>query len=665
MLKQLVALLFFVLMFSVSNAIAQDLKTNVGNNKELDSLRKKAESAEDSVVFDSKYIRYTTRKLTKDSIQTLPIDTGLTGIQNFSIIAQPRNPTVGTGVLGLAARSLLFQPSKTIGFDPGFHSLNYYVLDHDDVKFYRARTAFTNLYYVSGGEKEQVLKLTHSQNINKNLNFGANFNRIGANGDYQNQRGDDLNAAVFTWYQSPNKRYNIWVDGVFNTMKAQENGSLVKDDIFNDANALADKKAENVKLTNARQLWRKNSILIRQSYFVGRIDSTGINSTQNILPTNKINYSLSYTSSAFSFKKDEADSYNALPETTIDAMFTNDSTNVKHVQNEFIYSFFLRAKGNSIIKNELKIDAGIKHDFYKYAQYGFLRDTSTFYSWETSFQNISLLGAVGYRFSNKVDFNLNLQQIFQGEHTGDFMYEAKSNFILSKNIGRIILGAYLQNKSPEQIYNRYYGNYYNWDFRFDRTKTANLSFSYLNDKYKLDATASYYLITNHLYFAADPNKELAIIPVQQSGDISLINVSVGKKFKYNTWHLDAYVVYQKTDNQDVLRTPEFYTFNSLYKEQTFFKRLKTQIGIDVRYHTSFIASSYSAPASQFYNGDNVTFSSKPVIDAWVKVGLRRANLFAKYDYANQGLLSKGIYTVNKYPMPDRLLKLGLSWNFYD
>ena len=201
MLKQLVALLFFVSILGVGNAFAQDLKTNVGNNKELDSLRKKAESSQDSVVFDSKYIRYTTRKLTKDSIQTLPIDTGLTGIQNFSVIAQPRNPTVGTGVLGLAARSLLFQPSKTIGFDPGFHSLNYYVMDHDDVKFYRARTAFTNLYYVSGGEKEQVLKLTHSQNINKNLNFGANFNRIGANGDYQNQRGDDLNAAVFTWYK--------------------------------------------------------------------------------------------------------------------------------------------------------------------------------------------------------------------------------------------------------------------------------------------------------------------------------------------------------------------------------------------------------------------------------------------------------------------------------
>ncbi|RYE14076.1 MAG: hypothetical protein EOP45_20185, partial [Sphingobacteriaceae bacterium] len=63
-----------------------------------------------------------------------------------------------------------------------------------------------SLYYVNAGDKEQILKLTHSQNITKNWNVGANFNRIGANGAYTHQRGDDLNAAVFTWYQSPNKR---------------------------------------------------------------------------------------------------------------------------------------------------------------------------------------------------------------------------------------------------------------------------------------------------------------------------------------------------------------------------------------------------------------------------------------------------------------------------
>src|SRR5690606_30136884 len=115
--------------------------------------------------------------------QTLPLDTSLRGIQNYSPLAQPRRPTINTGNLGLAARDMLFQPLKTIGFDPGFHALDIYAMTHDDVIYYKARTPFSSLYYVSGGE--QILQVTHSQNIKPNWNFGANYNRITSNGSYQ------------------------------------------------------------------------------------------------------------------------------------------------------------------------------------------------------------------------------------------------------------------------------------------------------------------------------------------------------------------------------------------------------------------------------------------------------------------------------------------------
>ena len=72
--KVIVYLLFCCLFIGVNNAFGQDLKTEVTKNAELDSLRKKEEAGSDSVVFNSKFVRYTTHKLTKDSIQTLPID---------------------------------------------------------------------------------------------------------------------------------------------------------------------------------------------------------------------------------------------------------------------------------------------------------------------------------------------------------------------------------------------------------------------------------------------------------------------------------------------------------------------------------------------------------------------------------------------------------------
>ena len=660
MLKTLVLSLFCLCLLQAGVSFAQDLKTNVTNNKELDSLRKKLDESADSVVFTSKYVRYTTLKLTKDSIQTLPLDTSLRGIQNYSPLAQPRRPTINTGNLGLAARDMLYQPQKTIGFDPGFHSLDIYAMTHDDVIYYKARTPFSSLYYVSGGE--QILQVTHSQNIKPNWNFGANYNRITSNGSYQRQRGDHFNAAVFTWYQSPSKRYNLFANAVFNTLKAQENGGLPNDSLFTVGSNFA-RGSENVNLNNARQLWRKSSVLIKQTYFVGRIDTLAQETSEKVLPTNKIAYTFRYDKDGFNFVGDELGEQDVLPKGIIDSTYTSDSTAVRHVQNEFIYSFFLRGKSSSIIKNELKLDLGIRHDFYQYAQYARYRDRTNYYEYTNSFQNTTLLGGLGYRFSNRIDLNVDAQQIFQGRQIGDFLYEAKSNLLLSNSIGRIVLGAYMQNKSPEEIFNRYFGNHYSWVNDFSRTKTLNFSFQYVNDKYKFDAGAEYYLINDYLYFDQDGTN--SIKPSQASGSINLLKISAGKRLRFGKFNLESFVVYQKTDHPNILRIPEVYTFNSFFMDQTFFKVLRTNVGFDIRYNTPFQSYSYSPAASQFYNGNAGELKSEPVVDVWLRASLRKANLFVKYEYANQNLINRGYYTVPDYPMQDSMLKFGVRWNFYD
>lgn len=666
MYKKLVLLVFCLTILSASGLFAQDLKTKVNDNKELDSLRKLEEEGKDSVIFNSKFIRYTTLRLTKDSIQTIALDTTLNGFHNFSVLVQPRRPTVGLGNLGLSAIPMLFEPLKTIGFDAGFHTLDYYALTNDDVRYYQARAPFTSLYYVNSGEIEQVFKVIHSQNVNKNLNIGLNFNRIGANGNYSHQRGDHLNGALFSWFQSPNKRYNLWTNIVFNTLKAEENGSIRNDTLFTKPTLTIEREAQAIRLNTARRIYRQKAFILKQTYFVGRIDSLAEEAGKKIMPTNKIAYTIRYDANSFVFKKDEDDDNSALPRGLADSTFTNDSTRYNHIQNEFIYSFFLRAKSSSLIKNELKLDVGIKHDYYKYNQFVLLKDKAKYYGYDASFQNVTVLGNAGYRLSNKIDLNVDLQQIVQGRNIGDFLYEAKSNVLLSKSVGRIILGAYFQNKSPEEIFARYVGNHYNWDNNFNRTKTINFSFNYLNDKLGLDAGAQYYLVTDYLYFSqTDPNS-LIISPAQSGSPINLLKISAGKKFKFGKFNLDTYVVYQKTDNPDILRTPEIYSFNSFYLDQTFFKVLKTNIGFDIRYNTPYSNYSYSAAAGQFYVGSLKKFATTPIVDVWVKASLRRANLFVKCDYVNQGLDLLGYNTIDNYPMQDRaLFKFGVSWNFYD
>ena len=302
----------------------------------------------------------------------------------------------------------------------------------------------------------------------------------------------------------------------------------------------------------------------------------------------------------------------------------------------------------------MKLDVGLQHDFYKYNQLGY----------STNFQNITLKANAGYQFSDRVSISAKLQQIAQGRNVGDYIYDAQTQILLSRSVGRIVLGAFLQNKSPQQTFQRANYTYHQWENDFKRTKTNNLSFAYINPKFGINAKADYYLIANHLYFEAAADS-FQIRPVQFDKNINLIKLTLSKRSTFGKFNLENFLVYQKTDFTSVLRTPEIYTYNSFYFGARIFKSIFTNLGFDVRWNSPFPASSYAINVSQFYNGESVEFDSYPILDVWAKFALKRANIFLRYDYINQGLFSKGYYTINRYPMPDKLLKFGVTWNFYD
>lgn len=628
-------------------------------NTELDSLRDLDENGTDSVVFTSRYIRYTTLGLLKDSTQTIPIDTTLKNFQLYSPLYQPNRPTIGLGALGLAAREMLFNPRKNIGFDAGFHALDIYLLTQNDIRYYRARSPYTQLYYVNGKLKEQIFRVTHSQNIKPNWNAGVNYFRIGAPGFYKNQAADHLNASVFTWYESKNKRYNLLANGLFNTLKASENGSVTNDSLF-EGNTLR-KDALEVRLgagkeNRTRQIWKHKNVFIKQFYYLGRVDSLSSDTiNKKVLPTQRLSHSISYSDNDYKFFKNEPDKLGAFPASVPDSiLLARDSTIVKHLSNEFGYSFYLRGRAVSFIKNELKLDLMLQHDLYRYSQNDY----------RTTFQNLTAKAGLGYRFSDRVNMEGNLEQIFQGRDLGDYFYEANANFYLSRNVGRVVLGAYLQNKSPEQMFRKSNYTYHKWDLKLKNTKVNNLSFLYDNSRFKVSVKADYYLMLNYLYYQETTPRQ--VIPTQFDKSINLLKITLNKNFILGRFNLESSVVYQKTDFSGILRTPEVYTFNSFYYANRVFKVLGLSAGFDVWYNTPFKAPAYAINISQFYNDNaGVEFPTYPLVDVWIKANLKRANLFLKYDYANQGFLSKGFYTVNRYPMQDALLKFGVKWNFYN
>jgi hypothetical protein len=642
----------------------------------MDTLRKRQDKKRDTVVYNSKFIRVTTERLLRDSTQLFPLDTTLTNFENYSPLYQPQSPKISLGNTGLPERSLLFEPSQTIGFDAGLHELDAYMLNPQDINYYRARVPYTDLSFVTGGLKEQLFKALHTQNVNHQLNIGFNLNFIGSQGFYSNngvlaQNVSDVNAAAFAWYESKSKRYNLLANLIYNNLKAPETGSIRNDSIY--VTGSIDKTSEPVRLANTFENWKEGGLYLKQFYYIGRIDSvkkgTG---NSNILPTQRVSYTLNYNTRKYDFIQNDADTYHVFPDYYFSSNFSRDSLTVTHLQNDFSYSFYLRSKAVSFVKNEVKLDLGLTQDYYHYSQY--VSDTTlnqygnkvnqALKEQSASFQDITLKAKLSYRFSDRIGLDADFQQIAQGRDAGDFLYDAKITLAGGHKTGKIIFEGYSQSSTPPLVYTDWISNHFIFHDKFNNQKINSVSFHYINDALKFDLKAEYFLITDYLYFAAQPGG-IDATPTQLGSPINLLKVSLGKSFAWRKWHIDDFVVYQKTDNQSVLRTPQLYNYTSVYYKSLLFKVLYTNIGMNVRYNTAYVAPSYATGLGQFYNGANVTFSSYPIATVFLKATLQHTNFFVMYDYANQGLFSNGFYTVNRYPQMDHLLKIGVSWSFYN
>jgi hypothetical protein len=192
MRKKLKYILLLLMCLSASAAFAQYGQINrakplstrdtvrterkVSDDELLDSLRKKEDNKKDSVVFSARYIRFTMERFLSDSTQTFALDTGLYNFENYTALLDPRHPRISLGYTGVSQRPLLFEPDQTIGFSTGMRSLEVYALRPQDIKYYNARVAYSNLtlYNGFGSSVEQLFKDgAYPKRIKPNWNVGS------------------------------------------------------------------------------------------------------------------------------------------------------------------------------------------------------------------------------------------------------------------------------------------------------------------------------------------------------------------------------------------------------------------------------------------------------------------------------------------------------------
>ncbi len=130
-------------------------RTKSGNTGQ-DSLRHRT-GLEDSITITYRYL---------DTSRYSRFDSGLA---DFTIRYPIPADYMYLGNTGNAAKSLIFNPVRTPGWDPGFHSFDIYHFNLTQTRFYNTTRPYSEIGYLLGSRTEQLIHLIHTQNITPDL----------------------------------------------------------------------------------------------------------------------------------------------------------------------------------------------------------------------------------------------------------------------------------------------------------------------------------------------------------------------------------------------------------------------------------------------------------------------------------------------------------------
>ena len=659
----------------------------------------------------------------------VPADTLALNFQNTNLVGGMTGEYNFLGNLGSPRLSRIFfnrQDDEPTLFMAPYSS---FFVRPDQVFFTNSNVPYTNLTYYKAGNKvngEERFKSYFSVNVNKRLAFGFNFDYLYGRGYYANQSTSHFNAGLFGSYIGERYQIQAVYNNFF--MKMNENGGIANDGYITRPDTMAEGKKEYSSTTipvKMEQTSNRNKdfyIYLTQRYRLGfkrRVlkEEAQNNSVQQrfspTAPTAPIASSIAPADSLATgslatdslpannlamgdnLSLDSLNSNHALPE---DTNFVEEFVPVT----SFIHTFKIERARHSY----QSVSTPDENAYYN--KQGVSRDSTTAFSVKNVFgiallegfnryAKAGLTGYISHKFSRYDLMNADSmtvdrfteQEIYVGgelakrqgktlhysidgevgimdKAMGQFRVNGNMdlNFRLWKDTVNLIVRGFVKNTLPSFYMRHYHSNLHVWDNDNMEKEFRTRVEGELNiDRWGTNLRAGVENVKNYTYL----NQKA--VPEQNSGNIQILSATLKQNFRAGIFHLDNEVTWQKSSNETVLPLPQFSVYSNLYLLTKLAKKVLTvQLGADVRYFTKYNAPAYTPSIQQFHlqpENDQVEIGGYPIVNVYANLHLKRTRLFAMYSHVNQGMGTRNSFLVPHYPINPSLLRIGVSWNFYD
>ena len=640
-----------------------------------------------------------TRRL--GNIIPVPVDTLMAGFQNTNDPAGSTGQYNYLGNLGAPRISRIFfdrkEESQFFFTDP----YDQTVLRPDDVTFTNTLSPYTNLtYYKSFNSRnsEERFKSYFAVNANKKLGFGFYIDYVYGRGMYNNQSTAFFNGGLFASYRGD--KYNMHF--IFNNdnLKMRENGGITDDRYITDPLDMAEGKKQYNSTdipTVLNKVWNHNTsyhAFLTHRYNLGfykervdtiqnkvsneQNDSTEVEIPKDFIPVTSFIHTLELDLNGRKYITQDDTQNRSLFEHTY---FGNDSID-KNRRTSLRNTFGISLREGFSKWAKAGLTAFITHEY---------RDFTLPDSTETGSrilkhykENVVYVGGELLKEQGKVLHYKVLGEVaIAGEDAGQFRIEGNGdlNARLLGDSARLDINAYIKNLNPVFYYRNFHSKHYWWDnkdlSKIMRTRIeGKLSFKKLGTTLRVgvENIKNYTYLANTSVPVTNSSGEIIAFKnnasvMQHSGNIQVLSAILQQKLKLGIFHLDGEVAYQKSSEQSILPLPELSVYGNLYLRAGLVKNvLQVELGADAKYFTKYVAPDYSPVIGQFYlqNPQNqIAIGGCPMINVYANLHWKRTRIFLMMYNVNQTSGNSRYFLAPHYPISPRVLKLGISWNFFD
>ena len=262
-----------------------------------------------------------------------------------------------------------------------------------------------------------------------------------------------------------------------------------------------------------------------------------------------------------------------------------------------------------------------------------------------------------------------------GDRLGDVNIDASAdvNFRLLGDTVQLAASGFFHHYHPAFYYYHYQSRHFWWDdddlSLVTHSRIQGL-FSLKRTQTKLRVAVDN--ISNYTYYATTYHVGDSYLRTQndvavRQDNVNILTMQLDQRFHWGPVNLDAVVTYQHSTKEDIIPLPALNVYANLYLNFSIAKVLKCHLGGDVRWFTKYKAPDFVPGIAQYAVQENadsrVEIGNYPIINVYANFHLKQARFFVMMSHINS--TAGNYFLTPHYPLNQRILRFGISWNFFN